>query len=188
MDGINGIAGVEAVTVCVGGALLYQASVAEGAGWAQPLLLMVAIIGFLFWNFPRARIFMGDVGSGFIGLMIGVISIQAAWYNAALFWAWVIMLGVFVVDATVTLIRRVLRHERFYEAHRSHAYQYAARKHGSHFKVTMAVAVINIGWLMPMAMLAVVGSLDGLVAVILAYLPLLSLALYYKAGAAELQK
>ncbi len=188
MDGIDGIAGVEALTVSMAGTLLYTIGVKDGTGWALSLLLAASASGFLLWNFPKARIFMGDAGSGFIGVILGVISIHTALSNPVLYWVWVILLGTFIVDATITLFRRVLRGERFYEAHRSHAYQNAARKHGSHIKVTIAVAGINVFWLLPMATVVVKGSLDGSTVAILAYLPLILLSVYYKAGAKELQE
>ncbi len=68
-----------------------------------------AVMGFLVWNFPRVRVFMGDAGSGFLGITLGVMSLQAGWVKPDLFWAWVILLGVFIVDATVKLLRRLLR-------------------------------------------------------------------------------
>ncbi len=114
MDGIDGIASIEALTVCVGGVVLYILSPAADAEWIMPVLLMASVVGFLFWNFPHARIFMGDAGSGFIGLMLGMLSIQAAWLDPLLFWSWVILLGTFVVDATLTLLRRIVRGERFF--------------------------------------------------------------------------
>ena len=67
-----------------------------------------------------------------------------------------ILLGVFIVDATWTLIRRLLRGDKVHEAHRSHAYQYASRHYGSHRTVTLAVLLINIGWLLPIALLVCV--------------------------------
>ena len=84
--------------------------------------------GFLVWNFPPARIFMGDAGSGFLGIMLGVFSLWAGIDAPPVFWSWFILGGCFMVDATITLVRRVRRGERFNEAHRSHAYQYAARR------------------------------------------------------------
>ena len=94
---------------------------------------------------------MGDAGSGFLGLMLAAFAIWSAHEDARLFWCWLILAGVFVVDATTTLIRRVLRGERFYEAHRSHAYQYAARRLGQHRLVSLAVGAINLSWLLPVA-------------------------------------
>jgi len=120
--------------------------------------------------------------------VLGVFSIQAGWVAPELFWGWVILLGAFIVDATVTLVRRVLRGDAFYEAHRSHAYQYASRKFGSHVLVSLAFGVINLLWLLPVAVLVTVGWLDGVVGVVLAYAPLVWLAVWFKAGARALQE
>lgn len=189
MDGIDGIAGIEALTVCLGGVALYILSPVDDVIWMMPVLLLAAaVVGFLFWNFPKAKIFMGDAGSGFVGIILGILSIQAAWVMPELFWAWVILLGAFIVDATLTLIRRVLRGEKFYEAHRSHAYQYASRQLGGHVPVTLAFGAINLFWLLPVAAFVVLGRLDGVVGVIIAYIPLIFLAIYFKAGARELQE
>jgi len=144
-------------------------------------------LGFLIWNFPPARIFMGDAGSGFLGIILALLSLQAAWIESRLLWVWLILLGVFIVDATVTLFRRVLRGEKFYQAHRSHAYQYASRILGTHRPVTLAVCAINIFWLMPVASLVAAGKLDGIIGLVVAYLPLLLLAYRYKAGDPQAQ-
>ena len=87
-----------------------------------------------------------------------------------------------MVDATTTLIRRVRRGEKFYEPHRSHAYQYASRLHRSHRTVTLAVGVINVAWLLPVALLVAMRRLDGAVGTLIAYAPLVWLAYRYKAG------
>ena len=151
MDGIDGIASVEAICVCVGACLIYWYGGFDNLIWA-PLLLAMAVAGFLFWNFPPASIFMGDAGSGFLGIILAVLSLQAAWAAPHLLWAWLILLGVFIVDATLTLARRLLRGDKVYEAHRSHAYQFASREIGRHLPVTMVVGAINLFWLLPIAM------------------------------------
>lgn len=184
MDGIDGIASVEAICVCLGGALLYLL-VGEGTAALAPLLLAVAVAGFLFWNFPPARIFMGDAGSGFLGIALGVLSLQAAWVAPQLLWSWLILLGVFTVDATWTLFRRLLRGEKVYEAHRSHAYQYASRQFGKHLPVTLAVAMLNLFWLLPIALWVGLGGVDGAPGLLVAYLPLVWLAVRFKAGERE---
>lgn len=186
MDGIDGIASVEAICVCLGGALLFAISgTAQPTDIVLPLLLAAAVAGFLFWNFPPARIFMGDAGSGFLGITIGVLSIQAAWVSPQLLWAWLILLGVFVVDATFTLLRRLLRGDKVYEAHRSHAYQYASRQYGRHLPVTIAVLLINLFWLLPVALWVGVWGIDGLLGLVIAYVPLIALAVKYHAGELE---
>lgn len=184
MDGIDGIASVEAICVCGGGALLYVLTGHDAAA-TVPLALAAAVAGFLVWNFPPARIFMGDAGSGFLGIVLATLSLQAGWISPVLFWSWIILLGVFVADATTTLLRRLARGDRVYEAHRSHAYQFAARRHGRHLPVTIGVAAINLCWLLPIACAVGLGALGALSGTVLAYAPLVGLALRYDAGRAE---
>ncbi|MDD2101075.1 MraY family glycosyltransferase [Pseudomonas putida] len=184
MDGIDGIASIEALCACLGACLLYWMSGAPQLVWG-PLMLAVAVIGFLYWNFPPARIFMGDAGSGFLGIVLGGLSLQAAWASQEFLWAWLILLGVFIVDATYTLIRRLLRGDKVYEAHRSHAYQYASRRFGKHLPVTLAVGAINLFWLLPIAFAVTQFRLDGAWGVIIAYSPLVILAVKFRAGQLE---
>lgn len=182
MDGIDGMAAIEGITVCLGGLLLYRLTASGAEAWATPTLVAGAVGGFLLWNFPRARIFMGDVGSGFLGILLGLLSLQAGAVRPELFWGWLILLGAFVVDATLTLLRRFFRGERIYEAHRTHAYQHVARRLGSHVPVSLAVGAVNVLWLMPIAAVVATGRLDGLAGALLAYSPLVLLALRYGAG------
>jgi Fuc2NAc and GlcNAc transferase len=181
MDGIDGIAGIEAISVCLGGALLFLLN-GNPSAWLVPALLLAATAGFLFWNFPPAKIFMGDAGSGFLGIVLGLISLQSAWSNPSFFWSWLCLLGVFIVDATWTLWRRFRRGESLHEAHRSHAYQFAARHYGSHKAVALSVGAINLFWLLPLAILIGLGLLEGIIGVALAYLPLLWAAIKFNAG------
>lgn len=189
MDGIDGIASVEAICVCLGAAALYVLPGLAGGDQAVdiwlPLLLACAVAGFLAWNFPPARIFMGDAGSGFLGITLGILSLEAAWVAPQLLWSWVILLGVFVVDATVTLLRRLLRGETLHQAHRSHAYQHAARRFGRHLPVTLIAAAINLGWLLPIALWVGSGRVDGVIGCSVAYAPLLALAIKLRAGQPE---
>jgi len=184
MDGIDGIAGIEAITACLGGVLLFLLSGNESI-WLEPALLAAAVAGFLLWNFPPAKIFMGDAGSGFLGILLGLISLQAAWLNPNLFWSWLCLLGVFIVDATLTLLQRFRRGEKLHEAHRSHAYQFAARRFGSHRPVTLFVGAVNLFWLLPLAVSIGLGLLNGILGLALAYLPLLLTAIKFNAGGTE---
>ncbi|MNE44128.1 hypothetical protein D3C80_1383400 [compost metagenome] len=128
---------------------------------------------------------MGDAGSGFLGIVLGGLSLQAAWVSPPMLWCWLILLGVFIVDATYTLVRRLLRGDKVYEAHRSHAYQFASREFGKHLPVTLAVAVLNLCWLLPIAFCVAKLGLDGAVGVVLAYIPLIVLAVRFHAGECE---
>lgn len=184
MDGIDGIASIEALCVCLGACLLYWFSGVPALIWG-PLILAMAVLGFLYWNFPPARIFMGDAGSGFLGVALGVLSLQAAWQSSQLFWGWLILLGVFIVDATFTLLRRLIRGDKVYEAHRSHAYQFASRQFGKHLPVTLAVGAINLFWLLPIAYCVTSWGLDGALGLVVAYVPLIILAGKFHAGQLE---
>ena len=187
MDGIDGLASVEAITVCMAAVLIYILCGFDSLIW-PPALLAATVMGFLYWNFPPAKIFMGDAGSGFLGITLGIFSLQAAWTSPTLLWAWIILLGVFITDATFTLIRRLVRGDKVYEAHRSHAYQFASRFYGKHLPVTLTVGLINIFWLLPIALCVTLLGFDGLLGVVLAYLPLLLLAIKFHAGELEIVK
>ena len=184
MDGIDGLASMEAIFVCLGGALLYALCGYTSFVWG-PVALALAVAGFLYWNFPPARIFMGDAGSGFLGITLGFLSLQVAWVNPALLWGWLILLGVFIVDATCTLIVRLFKGDKVYEAHRSHAYQFASRQYRSHSTVSWSFTGINLVWLLPIAVLVALGELDGAAGLLIAYVPLILLALRFKAGQRE---
>jgi Fuc2NAc and GlcNAc transferase len=184
MDGIDGIASVQALCACLGGVGLYCV-VGSSTSAVVCSALAIAVIGFLVWNFPPARIFMGDAGSGFLGIVLGILSLQAAWVSSSMLWGWLILMGVFIVDATFTLIRRLARGDKVYEAHRSHAYQFASRHYRSHRIVTLAVLAINVFWLAPLAFICVIYDVEGLSMTALAYLPLVWLAFRFRAGELE---
>lgn len=185
MDGIDGIAASEAAFVTGTGAVLGIASAGSTAVSAAALTVFTASLGFLVWNWPPAKIFMGDVGSGYLGYVIAVLAVAAARESAIAIFVWLILGGVFFVDASVTLIRRLLRRERVYIAHRSHAYQWLARRWQSHKRVTQLVCAINIVWLLPMAWLCVLYPAFALHFAVLALLPLVPLALFAGAGRSE---
>jgi len=182
MDGIDGLAGTEATMSAYGAAGLLLWLNAPSTQWLPPLLFGTAVLGFLAWNFPPAKIFMGDAGSGFLGFMISILLLWNAHSAPKFLWIWLILMGVFIVDSTFTLIRRLFNQERVYEAHRSHAYQHAARQIGRHSPVTLTVAAINLFWLLPLAWLVGTSWLPGATALIIAYVPLLLLAQRFKAG------
>lgn len=142
MDGIDGIASVEAITVLVTGAVFLAA--AGGGGYAAAALWAIASVGgFLFWNRPKAKIFMGDAGSYFLGFLIAAFALVGERrFNVPLL-LWVILYGAFWFDATLTLARRAAAGERWYDAHRSHAYQRLAQSGWSHGKVVLAIVLIN---------------------------------------------
>jgi Fuc2NAc and GlcNAc transferase len=185
MDGIDGIAAAEAIFVVTSGALLSIHSDTGMLAAPAAIVFGAACLGFLGWNWAPARIFMGDVGSGYLGYVIAVLAIASSHDNPTALLCWLILGGVFFCDATVTLVRRVLRGERVSQAHRSHAYQWLARRWRSHSRVTLAVTAINLLWLLPCALFASEhASLAGWT-VVVALAPLIALVFFTGAGRAE---
>ncbi len=182
MDGIDGIAAIEAVSICIVMAMLVAFETGSQQLLGLHLGLASCIAGFLIWNHPPAKIFMGDAGSGFIGLSMAALILLSANISTDLLWAWLVMLGVFIVDATYTLVARSLRGKKFHEAHRSHAYQHAALRFKKHWPVSYGVLLINVCWLAPWSWLVIFYQLDGAMALLFAYTPLIYLAHQYRAG------
>lgn len=182
MDGIDGLAGVEAISVALGAGVLLFYSGETGGYFLLLLLLAASVLGFLMLNWPPARIFMGDACSGFLGFSFGTIALFTAQFTSMTLWTWLILLGVFVVDSTVTLVTRVCRGEKFYEAHRSHAYQILARRLNSHKKVTFAVLAVNVLWLLPWAFCSISWPDYALLITILSYIPLILVCVMMRAG------
>jgi Fuc2NAc and GlcNAc transferase len=184
MDGIDGIAAMEASTVALCGAVL----AAVGGNFDPVLIAWVfacACAGFLFWNWPPARIFLGDVGSGYLGYVIAVLALGDTQRRPEALWSWLILCGVFVVDATLTLLVRMLRGARVWEPHRQHAYQCLARGWNSHLAVTRAAFCINLLWLFPLALLATLRPAWAAAAATCALLPLVFAAFLAGAGRSE---
>jgi len=182
MDGIDGLAGAEGGFIAGSAALLLFLR-GEGPEALLPLLLALACLGFLFWNWPPARIFMGDVGSGFLGFTLAALALQTSIFTGSLpVYCWFILPAVFLADATITLMRRLFRREKWYAAHRSHAYQQAAVRYGSHLRVTLGIMAINLSWLLPLALLCVIFPQFGSWLTIIAYLPITLLVLKFNGG------
>jgi Fuc2NAc and GlcNAc transferase len=184
MDGIDGIAASEAVFVAIAGTLAVSGT-AGSASSAAGILFGTACCGFLLWNWPPAKIFMGDVGSGYLGFTVAVLAIGATHNNPIGLFVWLIVGGVFFVDATVTLIRRFARGDRVHEAHRSHAYQWLSRRWGTHLRVLIAVTLVNVIWLLPCALIAAWNPSLAVWMVLIALLPIAIAAVAAGAGRQE---
>lgn len=150
MDGIDGLAGMEGAFVALaGGVLLWLGGATDLALLAW--VLGCACLGFLVWNWAPAKIFMGDIGSATLGFLIGVIAFASEATGVLPVFTWLLLAGVFVVDATLTLLMRAWRGERWYAAHKSHAYQQLVQNGRSHSKVTFFALGINLLLLLPLA-------------------------------------
>jgi len=136
LDGINGYAGSEAIFLSLAGFILF--------GGGHFLVLTMATLGFLYWNWNKAKIFMGDVGSTLLGYNVAIFTIYYANQEPTNLWIWIILFGLFWFDATLTLIRRKLNGEKLSQAHKKHGYQRLNQSGWSHHKVTNWSIGINI--------------------------------------------
>jgi UDP-N-acetylmuramyl pentapeptide phosphotransferase/UDP-N-acetylglucosamine-1-phosphate transferase len=156
MDGIDGMTGSEAASIGFG---LFAVAAVTGAGGLAPevgllaLTMAAAALGFLWWNWEPAKLFIGDVGSIPLGYLLGWLLLVAA---ASGQWAAALILPLYyLADATITLVRRLLRGERIWQAHTRHLYQQAVRRGLSHARVVRAVIWANLA----LVALAVAASL-----------------------------
>ena len=136
MDGVDGIASVEAIIICL---MLFVFS------WnIINILLIACVTGFLYWNWPKAKIFMGDVGSTQLGFILVVLGIY--FHNTFRFSIlnWIMLSSPFWFDATYTLFRRWRNKEQLSQAHRKHVYQRVVQAGFSHQKVNFFLILINI--------------------------------------------
>jgi UDP-N-acetylmuramyl pentapeptide phosphotransferase/UDP-N-acetylglucosamine-1-phosphate transferase len=136
LDGINGYAGSEAIFLAISGFVLF--------GGTHFLVLAMSVLGFLYWNWNRAKIFMGDVGSTLLGYNVAILTIYYANQEPTNFWIWIILFGIFWFDATLTLIRRKRNGEKLSQAHKKHAYQRLIQVGWSHYKVTNYSIGVNL--------------------------------------------
>jgi UDP-N-acetylmuramyl pentapeptide phosphotransferase/UDP-N-acetylglucosamine-1-phosphate transferase len=136
MDGINGLAASQAALAALGYLLLANG----GPGGWLAAALMAGLLGFLPFNVPRARVFLGDVGSGTLGFALAC-TVGLTWFHApeATSMLSILPLATFGIDAGLTLASRIVHGERWWEAHVSHAYQRWAGRSG-HGVVTAAYA------------------------------------------------
>jgi Fuc2NAc and GlcNAc transferase len=143
MDGIDGLAAAEAASVGALATILLAPR--DPALAAVAVIVAGAATGFLPVNWSPARIFMGDVGSGFLGYSFAVLALASENSGSMPALLWLLLIGVFFLDATLTLFRRIFRGERWYAAHRSHAYQRSVQAGWSHRRVAAAVLLLNAG-------------------------------------------
>ena len=143
MDGIDGISVVETVVIGTGIIVLNAVHEAGGTDSLMIAILIVATIGFGWWNWSPAKLFVGDVGSVFLGYLLGgfLILLAADGYLAAA----LILPVYYLFDATTTLTRRALRGEKVWQAHRQHFYQRAVQAGRSHETVSIAILLTGVG-------------------------------------------
>jgi len=186
MDGIDGLAASEALFLLLSAMFIawwFQPGVwYQGVFWWMAWLA-AACLGFLLLNWAPAKIFMGDAGSTYLGLMLFffvIASLAGGWLSLA---QWLILAAVFLADSLTTLARRALNREPVWQAHRRHAYQNLQRRLGSHALATLVYVGIDIVLLLPLAWLAGVYRAYDWAFALLAYAILIPAALKAGAGA-----
>ncbi len=200
MDGIDGLAILQALLTS---AAVFALSLLETGVHADPLPLLLAgaFLGFMLWNYPPARLFMGDAGSTFLGFVLAGLSLYYSLSSPESLTLWLILLAGFVSDATCTLLVRVLRGEKPHVAHRDHLYQHCVRRRearlqregatpvqarrGAHRRYLVLFSLVFLSWQLPLASLVVLERLQAPVALLLTYLPLLLVALAGGAGRSD---
>lgn len=178
MDGIDGITAAQVISICLGLILLRLSvpdmpkSLAIDAG-----IIASASLGFAFWNWHPARIFLGDVGSITLGFLIGYLLLstaEAGYWQAAL-----ILPAYYISDASLTLLKRLLRGEKIWQSHSQHAYQAAARAGRAHDAIVRDIIGLNIV-LIVLAIISTLGFLAGWVSIAVAYGLSFGLMQYFK--------
>lgn len=185
MDGIDGIAASQSIFFLA--ALAFFAFQSDELNLTYLSLLCIApLLGFLILNWQPARIFMGDIGSTFLGCLMGCLGLYAINAKILNIYAVIILLACFIVDASWTLSYRLLGGQKWYQAHRSHNYQILSRKIESHQKVTLLYGLVNIAWLFPLALAANHFKEYALLITTISLLPLIFQCFIIGAGKSEL--
>jgi Fuc2NAc and GlcNAc transferase len=175
MDGIDGLAAAEILFVVVAALVIGQ----SGDRWFHPLLLLIVVAAaFLIFNWPKAAVFMGDAGSGFLGLLLGIFILDSGIVSL---WTWLILSAYFLTDACLTITVRLVRGEKIWLAHSQHAYQHLSRRIGAD-RTLYAILLVNVIWLMPVAVLSEAFSELGILLLSLASIPLLVVEFLLGAG------
>jgi len=148
MDGSNGLAGFQGLFVSLVLAALFARS-GDWAGATIALVLAGSCAGFLPWNLGRARVFMGDVGSLALGFIVAALLVYGAGTAAFTLPVALMITALFLVDASLTLAVRILRGERWYNAHRQHLYQRLIARGWTHGRVLLAYQAVNLLLVLP---------------------------------------
>jgi UDP-N-acetylmuramyl pentapeptide phosphotransferase/UDP-N-acetylglucosamine-1-phosphate transferase len=154
MDGSNGMAGLQGIFASLVLAGLFYHSGDVPYAMAS-LLVAGCCVGFLPWNLGRAKVFMGDVGSLSLGFLFAALLLRGAGTGAFSYPVALIVMLLFLTDASLTLLWRVIRREQWYNAHRQHLYQRMIAHGWTHGQVAMFYQAINLILILPGIMIAV---------------------------------
>jgi Fuc2NAc and GlcNAc transferase len=178
IDGIDGMASSAAIFICSAmGIILWLAQ--QHVLAAILGLLAVSNAGFLVFNWTPAKMFMGEAGSSFISYVLAAVLVQSLWTDASLLWAWLMVCAYYICDTSLTNLVRALTLPKWYQPHRSHAYQNLARVWNDHRKVVWLVLAIDAIWLIPLLFVMLHNKSYAVIIVAVAYAPLVLFNLRY---------
>jgi len=172
IDGIDGMAISAAIYCSLAASFILHFAHADQLA-VLLLMLAVASTGFLVFNWPKAKLFLGESGSAYISYFFSVIILLSLHTSDITIWVWLIIFGYYVADTTATNLTRALTLPKWYLPHRSHAYQNLARCWNSHLKMLLLVLTIDTLWLFPLALLAFYNPGYAWLFAVVAYCPLL---------------
>jgi len=180
MDGVDGMAASGAIFIASTLALVIFLTNGSFVLLILFMILSASVGGFLFINWPPAKIFMGDSGSVFLGYTLGTLLLFTVSREDLSAWTWIVVLGYFSADTTGTQLLRIFLGKKWHLAHRSHAYQNLVRITGSHLLVTRGINLYHFFWILPLTIFSVLHPEMIIVTVSLAVIP--GLILTYKYG------
>ena len=187
MDGIDGYAVLQSIYILIFFIIcIFSNSNSISLNLSVFLVLLSLLLSFLFFNFPKAKLFMGDVGSSTLGYILVILGFYLINSNVITISVYLCIFSVFLVDSSYTLIVRVLSKQNFFKAHKTHLYQklniYFESSFNSHLSVDVFFFLINAFIIMPYAFFLNVYNLNNFFFLIPIYLPLIFLCLVFKAG------
>jgi Fuc2NAc and GlcNAc transferase len=182
MDGIDGLAGGYANAASVG-FLFCLSNGLPVEPWNIDIYkqLIYITIPFLIFNWSPAKIFLGDIGSTFLGFTFFSLGARGLIHGNYLMYAFIVIMSFFWIDATITLVRRFFLHKKVFTAHKEHAFQKAAAKYG-HWRVSCFIILVTLFWLNPMANLTIKYAQYGPILTLVSILPVLVIILIFKPG------
>lgn len=181
MDGVDGLAAIQCIFAA--SALAVLAWLRGGPVGFPVFAGMIggAYAGFLVFNWPPARLFMGDAGSLPAGLLLGALGLWLWQDGSVSVYAWFILMSPFLLDTSFTLVRRLVRGENIVKAHSEHIYQRLTRHFGGPARINAGLIALHLLWLFPLAWLCVIGQQARWTFLALALFPQLFLiAKYYR--------
>lgn len=178
IDGIDLFAGSAYIFICCVVSLCLFVTGAESSALFV-FLTSVPVMAFLLFNWPPAKLFLGDSGSFFIAFMLLFLILYTYIHQLVPAWVWLVGVCYYVTDTTLTTTIRLLTGKKLLDAHRSHAYQNLARVFDNHLIVLRIVMGYNLLWLFPLVLLGLYNCLPTYLILILAYLPAICFVLKF---------